>query len=213
MAFLTGPQVYQLKVRLADFKKNVETYVNTIDKQAFAGFTLSEKQREAKARFDQAKGVMQNSISLLNRVILTGTIDGSILTDDAVRNLVSSFEPQLQAMQAAVTEWNKVAPLGSVLGTIDSLNRAVFGSMSAIFDIVGGGFSTLKTAAQWLPWVILVAIVVPPALRVISAGRRKGFDAALDEAAERMDEGKKRVTDAAKAAGNAVVTAGKFLLV
>lgn len=213
MAFLTGPQVYQLKVRLADFKKNVETYVRTIDQQAFASVALSGEQRAARARFDRAKGVMKNSIDLLNRVILTGTIDGSILTDDAVRSLVSSFEPQLQEMQSAVVEWNKVAPLGGVLGTIDSLNRAVFGSMSAVFDLVGGGFSTLKTAAQWLPWVILAAIVVPPALRVIVAGRRKGFDAALDEAAERMDEGKRKVTDAAKAAGNAVVTAGKFLLV
>jgi hypothetical protein len=211
MAILTQPQLSVLRVRLLDFRRNLNAYVRGIQDQIFKGFAFTPNQAAIKARYEQSLIALNIKLARLDGVIEGRSLDGQLITDAAVRALVESFKPDLDAMQQAVVEWNKSAPLGAVMGTVGNLGNAVTGSLNAVFDIVGSTATTGATAIRWLPWVILGVIVLPPALRVIAKARRQGVDAALESTADELDAAKEKAKTAARNAGQAAVKAGKLL--
>lgn len=213
MAILTQPQLSALRARLYDFKKNLDAYVRGIQGQIIKGFSLTSEQSEIKGRYDAALVSLNTKLSRLTGVIEGRSLDGQLVTDDAVRALLESFKGDLEAMQRAVVEWNKLNPVASALSAVNSLGMAVFGSLDAVFQVVGGAAAGTAAALKWLPWVALGLIVIPPAIRVALKARRSGIDAALESTADEMDAVKQKAKDAASAAGRAAVTAGKLLLV
>lgn len=212
MAILTQPQLSALRVRLFDFRRVLDNYVKTIQDQIFRGFSLTTSQGAIKARYEQALFALNAKIAKLNGVIEGRSLDGQLVTDEAVRALLEGIKVDLDAVQQSVTDWNKASPVASAISTAANLGSTVMGSLNSVFDVVGGTVSGAAAAARWLPWVILGFIVLPPALRVVLKARRGGVDAALESTADEMDAVKQKAKNAAAAAGRAVVTAGKLLI-
>ena len=212
MAILTQPQLSALRVRLFDFRRVLDNYVKTIQDQIFRGFSLTQNQGAIKARYEQALFALNAKIAKLNGVIEGRSLDGQLVTDEAVRALLEGIKVDLEAVQQAVVDWNKASPVASAISTAANLGSTVMGSLNSVFDVVGGTVSGVSAAVRWLPWVILGFIVLPPALRVVLKARRGGVDAALESTADELDAAKEKAKNAAAAAGRAVVTAGKLLI-
>jgi hypothetical protein len=212
MAILTQPQLSALRVRLYDFRKNLDAYVRSIQDQIIKGFSFTESQKGVKAQYDGALLSLNTKLARLTGVIEGRSLDGQLVTDEAVRALLESFKVDLETMQKAVVEWNRINPIGIAINTVAKLGSAVFSSLDAVFDVVGGAVSGTAAALKWLPWVVLGFIVLPPAIRVAIKARKGGVDAALESTADEMDAVKQKAKEAAASAGRAVVAAGKFLV-
>ena len=212
MAILTQPQLSALRVRLFDFRRTLDNYVKTIQDQIFRGLSFTSNQKAIKARYDQSVFALNTKVERLNGVISGQSLDGQLVTDEAVRALLESIKPDVEAMQQAVVDWNKASPTAIAVNTVANLGGAVFSSLNAVYDVVGGAASTAAAATRWLPWVILGLIVVPPALRVVLKTRKGGIDSALESTADELDAAKEKAKNAAVAAGRAVVAAGKLLI-
>lgn len=212
MALLKPAELAILKVRLFDFKQALTVYIQNVEGQVFKGLALTPNLSAIKSQFDQAKANLTFSIAKLDGVIAGRTLDGQLVTGEAVNDLIQKISGDLRLLTETVQAWNAASPLGQIAAYLGKLGDATIGAFNALADFGLSLSSSASAIAKWLPWVILGAIALPPLIRIILAGRRGGTSAALEETAGQIETGRRKAGEAAGKAAKGAVTAAKFLI-
>jgi hypothetical protein len=157
----------------------------------------------------------------------TITADGVTrsMTPDEAKRLLNLISRQIVLMQDAVELSNSVtvgallqtAAKSTVEGILERFKKAgdtVNAALDAIMALLKGAAEIVKKAGEWLeylPYIVVGAIVLPFAFRAFSSYKKGGATAAADYAAGAIEAGRGRAWEGAKAAGRGATKAVALL--
>ena len=157
----------------------------------------------------------------------TITADGVTrsLSPDEAKRLLTLISRQITLMQDAVGLSNSVtvgallqtAAKGNVEGIIEKFNKAaetLKAALDALLAILKGLSDAARKGGEWLeylPYIVVAAIVLPFAFRAFSSYKKGGVTAAADYAAGAIETGRGRAWEGTKSAGRGAVKAAALL--
>jgi hypothetical protein len=143
-----------------------------------------------------AKFAVNQDFQTINEILKAGGVGGRAVTDVDVQIAMTSLADNMKAYATALEVWNA----GSPTSWLSALAQKVRELGGEVINFVTAPARNIKNILIWGTVAVAAIFLLPPILRTVSAYRKGGADAALDEATRRLEAGQESIRSGARRA-------------